>query len=655
MDQVGNPINRIASNSNSEVVQTNVFSHHASRRAFLTQALAAASGLVLGELALLSPLEAAAPPQTCDAMGGPPASRQADAFKKVAEFNSKNGRLDVEIRVVSGYKKVAVIAEQGYQCRPMLLRYYAGADLINGGKWPIEASLPGPGPTLRVRVGDTIHVRLLNAISPADFGRTTAANEFACDTRTGVTQNGTIQIYPGDDTPPSCFHGDNVTNLHYHGSHVSPDGRGDNVMVDVAPKEQFENLFTLPLPPSDGELDDKSKPFRMGQAPGTHWYHAHKHGSVALQLLSGMAGAFIVEGEFDEELEKHLPGLRSTEKVFVVQQIGDQVCIQPGSFPLVTGLGGNPFPLVNGQVSPKIDMAPGEIQRWRFINATMSQTAWLNYQFEPVNSDGPAPEIRQIAYDGIQLAPERYLDPAFGRSQQFNLHPGGRLDILVKAPPSGQANLIFQPMYNLPTPLCQSAGNSGSPILLTLNVTNSPPNDMKFPDQETYPKMPAWLKWDESDPRNEIKAIRILKFNNETTGGFRPAINAKAFDGTLNQCLPLNTADEWILENYWDSSIHTYHIHVNPFQVLEVFDPRAETQVELKPPYNWADTVAIPASKTVGTEVTPGRVKIRTRYTDFTGTFVLHCHLLDHEDRGMMQMVEIVDMSAPKIEKPMHH
>ena len=64
------------------------------------------------------------------------------------------------------------------------------------------------------------------------------------------------------------------------------------------------------------------------------------------------------------------------------------------------------------------------------------------------------------------------------------------------------------------------------------------------------------------------------------------------------QYINLNTAEEWRLENYWDSSIHPFHIHVNPFQVLEIFDPNASTQVTLQAPYNWCDTIAIPASKT---------------------------------------------------------
>jgi FtsP/CotA-like multicopper oxidase with cupredoxin domain len=157
--------------------------------------------------------------------------------------------------------------------------------------------------------------------------------------------------------------------------------------------------------------------------------------------------------------------------------------------------------------------------------------------------------------------------------------------------------------------------------------------------------MPAWLQWDLNDPRNEIKVRRTLKFNFDPKTG-RPEIDGQAFNGQPSQVILLNTAEEWTLENYWAGSVHPFDIHVNPFQVLEVFDPSkdAEHQPQLCAPYNWHDTITIPAA----IKTTPGRVRIRHRFVDFPGTFVLHCHILDHEDRGMMQEVVIVDPANPK-------
>jgi FtsP/CotA-like multicopper oxidase with cupredoxin domain len=200
--------------------------------------------------------------------------------------------------------------------------------------------------------------------------------------------------------------------------------------------------------------------------------------------------------------------------------------------------------------------------------------------------------------------------------------------------------------------------------LLNVNVTGSAvTTPMSFPTVAQFPPMPLWLQWNESDPRNKIVEERILKFNNDPTG--RPAIDAKAFDGLpdTTQFLTLNTAEQWTLQNEWASSIHPFHIHVNPFQVMEIFDPNnppATQHTVFTQPYIWRDTIAIPQANdnNQAGPTTAGWVKIRSRYCDFPGTFVLHCHILDHEDRGMMETVVIKDPKAktePASAMSMHH
>lgn len=665
-----------------------------SRRRFIATALAAALGVSLADVA--GPGELFAATSGCSTPG--------NAFVPVGEIVSKNKKLALNMTVRAMEKTIATIADAGYQCRTMKVRYYEGVDANNPKvKWPVTPSAPGPGPTLRMRVGDQVHVRLVNAINPALFGNTSGTN-MACNVETSFNPPPAppTPLYPLTDTAPSCMHGDNVTNLHYHGTHVTPDGKGDNVMVDVYPVghvppptppsttpnvSEFTNEFTIPSPPPASNATDFTQPFSMGQAPGTHWYHAHKHGSVALQLLNGMAGAMIIEGEFDDQLNAipGLHGLRNTEKVLVIQQIGDTISIQVNpqtgqpTVPLNTCSGGNPLPLVNGQVQPTITMQPGEIQRWRLINATETQVTHLAYRFIgqdvypaykalpqgspfPANP-GYAPAIRQIAYDGVQLEPGNYNNPAFGLSQQFTIAAGNRIDILVQAPATpGKSVLAFQQLHVPPAGCAQPA--LIDPFLLSVNVTGSPISPaMTFPTVSEFPPMPAWLQWNESDPRNKIVEERILKFNSDGTG--RPAINAKAFDGLpdTTQYLVLNTAEQWTLQNEWASSIHPFHIHVNPFQVMEIFDPNnppATQHTVFKPPYIWRDTIAIPqANDNHGAgPTTNGWVKIRSRYCDFPGTFVLHCHILDHEDRGMMETVVIKDPKAktePASAMSMHH
>jgi FtsP/CotA-like multicopper oxidase with cupredoxin domain len=669
-----------------------------SRRRFVASALAAALGVSLADVMGPGELGAApADPTACPTI--PPAYQP---FVPVGELirhattAPSEANLDIAMTVKGGWRYVTTIAGQGPQCKPMKLRYYEGHYMNNAAlqyppkagllKWPATHELPGPGPTMRVRVGDRVRVRLSNEIRPSDFPQTTP-NEMSCDVRPGGVDpqgNPLKPQYPQGETMPSCLHGDNTTNLHFHGTHVTPNGTGDNVMIDVYPAGHvpppvppsvtpnfsvFTNDFRIPSPPPAANPVDPAKKMTMGQAPGTHWYHAHKHGSVALQLMNGMAGAFIIEGDFDDELEALMPGLRQSEKVLVIQQIGDQVNIQldptgqPG-VPLNTCAGGDPRPLVNGQLQPAITMKPGEIQRWRFVNATMQQVSYLTYSFigKDASNPGYAPVIRQIAYDGIQIAPERYNDPNFGLAQQFTVAPGNRIDILVQAPAaSGESLLAFKPVHGPPPAGCQPTTVT-APYLLQLTVAGAPVQ-MTFPTVANFPKMPAWLEWDDTHPILMTRKLQFNWMNDSTKSNYgEPAINGKVFDDTLNtaQVVDLNTEEEWTLENYWNSSIHPFHIHVNPFQVLEIFDPNnpvATQHTIMQKPYIWRDTIAIPASTGTLANPTPGYVKIRSRFVDFPGTFVLHCHILDHEDRGMMQMVKILDpnVKTNSLSMPMHH
>jgi FtsP/CotA-like multicopper oxidase with cupredoxin domain len=123
-----------------------------------------------------------------------------------------------------------------------------------------------------------------------------------------------------------------------------------------------------------------------------------------------------------------------------------------------------------------------------------------------------------------------------------------------------------------------------------------------------------------------------------------------------------------VLENYTAGVAHPFHIHINPFQVLRIDTPTGRDQYNQYRPVSdlvWQDTIAIPpaviTTNAAGqiTNVTPGRVTIRQTYRDFTGTFVLHCHILAHEDRGMMQLVRVVPTDsypqACQNNIPVHH
>ena len=238
------------------------------------------------------------------------------------------------------------------------------------------------GPTLRIRPGQVLNVRLQNDLR--------AAGNHASNARSP--------------------HGFNITNLHTHGLHVSPKPPADDVFKQIGPGESFNYEFQI----------------RADHPPGTYWYHAHKHGATALHLASGMSGALIVEGGLDE-----IPEIAAAqEKIFVLQQFvyrevaGSPAFVDPDL--LYSGAGVN-VEAINGVVTPTIVMRPGEVQRWRLIHAGTN---------EAIDFDAEGMSFYEIAVDGL----------ATGRMEEKNsieLYPGNRSDILVQAPRSEGTRLVY--------------------------------------------------------------------------------------------------------------------------------------------------------------------------------------------------------------------
>jgi FtsP/CotA-like multicopper oxidase with cupredoxin domain len=199
----------------------------------------------------------------------------------------------------------------------------------------------------------------------------------------------------------------------------------------------------------------------------------------------------------------------------------------------------------------------------------------------------------------------------------------------------------------------QVPGNPGAPILF-VNVTGSAISpQMQFPSESAFPVLPTFLT---DILPGEVQKKREINYGTITrpTSGrnlTQWAIDGKQFeDGHVDQLIQLNTVEEWTVSNEAGPT-HPFHIHVNPFQIVELFDPNSmTTPLKLSPPFVWWDTFAIPKSKTDATtgKVIKGYFKMRSRFVDFTGMYVQHCHILAHEDRGMMQLVEVCqDVNSP--------
>jgi FtsP/CotA-like multicopper oxidase with cupredoxin domain len=621
------------------------------------------------------------------------------------------------------------------------LRYYQGWTLSKPDvKVPADPSVFSPGPTMRARVGKQVSILFLNRINDKNFSYTFVTADGTSNPQYGCDEASNPAVYPAKDVFPNCFHGSSTANIHFHGTHTTPDGLGDNVLVQVMPDRSVsvdtwvkyfkEVLAKKSIPTSWAGLPagyrtkqqalvtakggdlwhydhqqiglgqwpqyiagayfnvfqipeyKKGGKYKAGQAPGTHWYHAHKHGSTALHSLHGMAGVFIIEGAYDDFF-KTFYGKTNTygpefEKVLTFQLINPNQNLQRQSVnfgsigPGVLTLNGASIytNTAGAAIAPVINMRPGEVQLWRVLNA--SNGSIFKGQSPPTGA-GPGvifPDLfqttgftfKQTAKDGVQFSPGNYKNQPFlnllvpnqaGAPPGLFLAGGNRADVLVQAPKT-------VPAVN-PVPFTSNQG-----VVLYVNVTGDPVT-MDIPPDDQWPEMPedfddlaqppdyphqVTFGWDAEPGRPQAAGGRLTS-NVGLSLPPRYTIDNRQFEQNgplVDQCMPLDGLQEWVVQNE-TTVTHPFHIHINPFQVTKIEVPVPSTDgtsvtyttYAPKGDFWWSDVQNIPAGVALANgQVAPGKVTIRHRFVDFTGTYVLHCHILAHEDRGMMQLVRVV-------------
>ena len=231
--------------------------------------------------------------------------------------------------------------------------------------------------------------------------------------RRAIVYNGsfpapTLVVDPGDRIRITLVNRlEDPTNLHTHGFHVSPEGNSDNVLLHIAPGETFEYQFDLP----------------RDHAPGLNWYHPHPHGHGTHQMFGGMAGAVIFRSR--AERRRALPPMRDRVLVLQAPEWDEAGQLKTWS----AGLLASQLRLVNGQLNPRIPIREGETQRWRILNATVSD-------FFDLRLDGH--RLVQIAADGNPFA--RALE-----RDTVHIPPGGRAEVLVEGGSRGSYALRALP------------------------------------------------------------------------------------------------------------------------------------------------------------------------------------------------------------------
>jgi FtsP/CotA-like multicopper oxidase with cupredoxin domain len=449
-------------------------------------------------------------------------------------------------------------------------------------------------PTLRVNPGDTLNLEIVNRIkSDDDIKNSPKMKMHMASTGTPTCGDG------GDETVDS-------TNVHFHGLNVPPVCHQDDVINTLIQPGTPGFKYSVQIPSTE--------------PPGLYWYHPHVHGFTEFQVNGGAAGAIVVEG-----MEKFRPEVKGlTERVFVIRQ---QYLVPwiPGPYQLT----------VNYQVAsltglhPLIQMQAGEKQFWRVANASLQDFL----QLQVIEHNQPK-QLEMIALDGYPLARTRLQG-------MILIPPAGRAEFIVKAPlPGDTASFVTQAYSTGPT------GNADvAAVIATIQVpeAGTSPSVARASAPVSAPPLGSIaaspLKF--SDLANQTPTATRKLFFSEEFGGTNGPIEfyitvagqkQQVFDPNEKPVIKtkVGAVEDWTIENR-ALETHAFHIHQIHFQVLEI-DGQPVANSDLR------DTIEIPFWEGKGPYHS---VKVRMDFRDPTtaGTFLFHCHILLHEDLGMMHKI----------------
>ena len=367
------------------------------------------------------------------------------------------------------------------------------------------------------------------------------------------------------------------TTVHWHGIHL-PANQDGSPFDPVPAGGQRDYVFTI----------------ARGTA-GTYWYHPHLHHRTGYQVAKGLVGAIIVRAP-DDPLPKSI-----TERLLILHDnrlqadgtidLPDPASMQ-GRMDDENGREGDLL-LVNGQIRPTLTLRPGEVQRWRIINASASRVYRLaipGQRFLHVGSDG-----------GLFERPIEVPELVLANSE--------RAEILVRGGAPGSRGAFQTLPYDRYVPQTRPKDWNQARDLVTLRVTREPAAPVTIP---TTLRRITPLDTMRATARRTISLSQGL-INNRHMDMSRVDISTK-----------LGATEIWQIENIVGMD-HPFHLHGFQFQVIE-----RNGRPELY--RSWKDAVNVPKHETV---------RFVVRFEDFPGKWMFHCHILNHEDQGMMGVLEV--------------
>jgi FtsP/CotA-like multicopper oxidase with cupredoxin domain len=501
-----------------------------------------------------------------------------------------------------------------------------------GRTYSSEGSDSFMGPTMRVRPGQSLWIKLINKMTePLGPHEPNAEDYWKMLQNPG--EHIKYQFYHRSVSDPSQMKVDvanvpkrfDATNLHLHGLDIAvhmfdPVGTHDPAAPHIAvdPGECYCYRFQVP----------------HHHPSGLYWYHPHLHGSTAIQLWGGMLGVLYVEGPLEEELAEY--GVSLTKEFVIwdpafksVQKATHNLEVDEFLLGQTTLSKIHPF-LVNGQLTPDFNVGVGEVLHLRVLCGTIeNENTFIVYPEgqEQEHWEDAAIPFWVIGSDGVT-----YKKP---RQKNILVMAGGqREEIVLQFDEPGKYVISQQGIQGMQ--FFDMRGHPHDQILATISVDSLvrtqlpkvPISDMVF--------TPGYAE-DESIQAEDITKTETIVFSMGANRDEAPFpqyyVNGKSFSpDRLDFFAHPGEAREYILINA-QHNVHPFHIHVNRFQIKEMGSELSTTKYPVLKavldfdPDQWRDTVIVPPS---------GRTRIWVKYGNYTGKTIFHCHFLAHEDTGMM-------------------
>lgn len=384
------------------------------------------------------------------------------------------------------------------------------------------------------------------------------------------------------------------TNLHYHGLHISPEV--NNVFREVAAGNRCTYEFQIP----------ENHPAVTG------WYHPHYHLNVAPQVFSGLAGPLVIRGELDD-----IPEIQQAEEtLLVLKDFEPQLQDDPTTAlsPLAKRWGREGSLLTaNAQQNPVVNIPQNGLLRLRLVNASASRIYQLKLPDHP---------WFLIATDRGAIAEPTELDTLM-------LSPGERAELLISGSQEpGDYEILSLPYDRGLSEMIESMGKAAEQMPGIALPQKTAMATLRYVPSDRAEPLPLPNQLIPVAPLAEPEISREFILNHgvdRSAGSTEFIINGQSFlMDRVNTRVRLNQVEDWQIVN--KASIdHPFHLHTNRFQVVK-------RNGKAEPFRAWKDTVTIGGYETL---------TLRVKFEDFTGRTVYHCHILDHEDRGMMGIVEI--------------